>query len=316
MVQHGARPFTPVFVGGTGRSGTTVLGGLIGQHHLIRSSMPREVKFITEPFGLLDICVVPERGVSHLPSRAQRVMSRFPRWRRQLLAGAFTEKLRTRWWSRENRKAKASGLHLTLNEDERDELLSQFNEDLTAGAELAAGRNFFAGLVRAQQDDAGEPFWVDTSPPNIPRAPEILELLPDARFIWVVRDGRNTAASVLTERWGADDSEEAIHWWETRLRRCHEGAAGIGKDRLLRIQLEELVGSRREETYERLCEFLGVSDDANMRAFFTNRMNPSRVDPRAWRTRVPDAVAFEASYREAKQRLMGDGLDPFEVPGG
>lgn len=293
-----------------------MLGGLLGQHHLIRSSMPREVKFITEPFGLLDICVVPSRGASHLPSRWDRLKSRVPRWRRQLLAESFSAKLHNRWWWRENRQARASGLHLTLDEDERDTLLATFNEEFTAGAERAAGRNFLAGLVRAQHDDAGEPFWVDTSPPNIPRASEILELLPDARFIWVVRDGRNTAASVLTERWGAEEPEAAIDWWETRLRRCHAGAAGIGQDRLLRIQLEELVGSRRDETYAELCEFLGVTDDARMRAFFAHRMKASRVDPRAWRTRVPDSAAFESAYREAKQRLIVDGLDPFEVPGG
>ena len=46
---------TPVFVGGTGRSGTTVMGDLLGKHPDVRTSTPIEIKFLSNRSGLLDV---------------------------------------------------------------------------------------------------------------------------------------------------------------------------------------------------------------------------------------------------------------------
>jgi hypothetical protein len=46
---------TPVFVGGTGRSGTTVMGDLLGKHRDVRTSTPIEIKFLSNRSGLLDV---------------------------------------------------------------------------------------------------------------------------------------------------------------------------------------------------------------------------------------------------------------------
>lgn len=45
----------PVFVGGTGRSGTTVMGDLLGKHPDVRTSTPIEIKFLANRSGLLDV---------------------------------------------------------------------------------------------------------------------------------------------------------------------------------------------------------------------------------------------------------------------
>lgn len=300
-------------VGGTGRSGTTVLGGMLGQHPQVFTSLPREVKFITESFGLVEVCVEPERALALLPARRERLMSRIPRWRRALLAREFTERMRTRWWERQNRKARSSGLHLCLTEDQREQLIAGFTRDFRGGRELLAGRNLFYEFIRAQRGNAGAAYWVDTSPPNIAQAPAIARLLPGAKFIWVVRDGKCTAASALAERWGPTTPEAAIEWWETRLRKSSAGAGAIAPDQLLVIALEDLVVREREGTYQRLLEFLGIEDNPQMRAFFEQRMPAGRVRDDAWRERVPDPAAFEELYARARDRLAAAGIDAFET---
>ena len=46
---------TPIMAGGTGRSGTTVIAGLLHRHAHVRASWPREVKFVNKEGGLLDL---------------------------------------------------------------------------------------------------------------------------------------------------------------------------------------------------------------------------------------------------------------------
>lgn len=295
---------TPIMAGGTGRSGTTVIAGLLHRHPQVRASWPREVKFVNKEGGLLDLVLGPEgakrRRLGRAPSASDRLKT-------------FDEGMRGPWWLRTNRLGRASGLHLSIDEADRDRLLAELGDDLDADP-LRAGRVFLAGMARAQRGDAGEPWWIDTSPPNIANAQRIHRFWPEARFIWMVRDGRSTAASVIAERWGPDDPLEAITWWEKRVRRAHAGLVGVPSDFVLVQSLEDLVVLDREASYARVLEFLDLPDDPTMRDFFTEQMPAERVGLEKWRSRVPDAEAFEQAFREAEARLAADGIDAYTRP--
>lgn len=304
--------FTPVLAGGTGRSGTTVIAGLLGKHADVRASRPREVKIITEPVGLLDLCLEPsDRAPAHIRRRT-RLLAALPRSHRWRLA-AFTRQLRGRWWLRSNRKGRESGLHLTVSETDRERLIAELARDLPEDP-VSAGRDFLTGIVRAQADDSGESLWVDTSPPNIAEADRIHQLLPEAKFIRMVRDGRSTAASVMAERWGPDDGPGAMAWWERQMRAAHAGLAGTPEGSVLTVSLEDLVVLDRENTYARVLEFLDLDDDPRMRRFFDRRMPADRVGLDSWRRRVDDPGAFEADYLAAADRLAADGIEVFARP--
>lgn len=301
--------FTPVMAGGTGRSGTTVIAGLLGKHADVRASRPREVKIVTEPVGLLDLCLEPS---SHAPAhirRRMRFLAALP-WSRRWRLAAFAKQMRGRWWLRSNRKGRDSGLHLTVAEADRERLIAELAAELPEDP-VSAGRDFLAGIVRAQSDDEGEALWVDTSPPNIAEADRIHRLLPEAKFIRMVRDGRSTAASVMAERWGPDDPEGAVAWWERQMRAAEAGLADTPADAVLTVSLEDLVVLDRDATYERVLDFLELDDDPRMRRFFDNRMPADRVGLDSWRARVPDAEQFEAVYDAAAARLEADGIEVF-----
>lgn len=295
---------TPIMAGGTGRSGTTVIAGLLHRHPEVRASWPREVKFVNKDAGLLDLVLGPQ-GRKRLRRGVGSPRARF---------AAFSEGLRGPWWLRTNRLGRASGLHLSMEESERDRLLSELDSGIDADP-VAAGRAFLTGMIRAQRGDAGEPWWIDTSPPNIANARRIHAFWPEARFIWMVRDGRSTAASVMAERWGPDEPLEAITWWEQRMRRAHEGLQGVPPHAVLVLSLEDLVVLDREASYRRVLDFLGLEDDPAMRAFFEEQMPAERVGLDKWRTRVPDPAAFESAYRTAEASLLADGIEVFARSG-
>jgi len=89
----------------------------------------------------------------------------------------------------------------------------------------------------------------------------ILHLWPDARFIHLVRDGRDVAFSRIGMGWVGNAWEGAHEWVEVE-EQVRELAAGVGPERIMRVTFESLV-SEPEKTLGTICGFLGLEyDDA------------------------------------------------------
>jgi len=102
-------------------------------------------------------------------------------------------------------------------------------------------------------------FWIDHTPENVRYGATLSRFFPFARFIHIVRDGRAVANSVLQLPWGPITAAEAAAWWTQRV--------GFGlalenhlKEKAIRIRYEDLV-TDPEEVFNRLCDFLEISDD-------------------------------------------------------
>lgn len=293
-----------LFSGGSGRSGTTVLAKLLRTHPRVRASKPLEVRCVTDAVGLLDLCLGPRED-------AGWKVKALAQWQ-PLLLREFRKRMRTRWWSRVNRLGKDSGLHRGITEEQREELLSTFERELSADP-ISAAQSFLTRLARAQ-GLVDERYWIDTSPPNIANADRIHALIPEARFVHMVRDGRDTIASVLAETWGPKDVYEAAHWWANRMAAAQRALAGVPEDQVLTLSLEELVVTDRVGQYERLLSFLELPDRPRMRRYFAERMPAERVRPGAWSERVGDPAALEQAYEEAATELVDRGIPVYEHP--
>lgn len=296
--------FTPVFSGGTGRSGTTVLAKLLRCHPQVRASRPLEIRCVTDSLGVLDLCV----GVR--PDAA---------WRVRLVARSyraseweFQRRMRGRWWERENRLGNSSGLYRGLTETQREEMLAHFGDRWRREPQQAA-RELLDSMVLGQ-GLVDERLWIDTSPPNIANADRIHALWPEAHFVHMVRDGRDTIASVLDEKWGPSDVESAALWWEHRMRAAHVALSKVPEASVLTLSLESLVVDDRDGGYERLLEFFELPNRPRMRRYFTEQMPADRVRVGAWRDRVADPRALERSYQAAASRLTADGIPTYEHP--
>jgi hypothetical protein len=89
------------------------------------------------------------------------------------------------------------------------------------------------------------------------------QIWPEARFVHIVRDGRDVAASHLrtVPDWGYSTIQETAYQWRSLLERARMRAP---RDRYLEVRYEELVSDPRA-VCERMCTFLNVPyDDAMM----------------------------------------------------
>ena len=128
------------------------------------------------------------------------------------------------------------------------------------GDGAGAGRAFFTAYAERQ----GKPRWGDKTPAYMLSVQRIGRTLPEARFIHLIRDGRDVALSqsarALNEQ--PPPSEQAARWVK-RIRKSREQAATLKGPRYVEARYEELVRDP-EATLRRICAFVELPWDAAM----------------------------------------------------
>ncbi|MCB0876699.1 MAG: sulfotransferase [Solirubrobacterales bacterium] len=280
-----------VFVGGTGRSGTHALAQLLGRHSRL-ADVPIEARFHCNKRGMPDL----------LEGR--------------ITLQGYIAKLRGFWWHRVRVDGQPRGLYNLMREFEFEAALERF-EAAYADDPVAGCRRLFCDLLGPVARRAGKPGLVEMSSHNLRASQTLLRLFPEARFIHALRDGRDSAASVAGKTWGPRRVGAGIDWWADRLRAIEAGVRGsedgapfsIPADRLRVVLLDDLVGHRREQTYEDLLEFLGLADEAPMRSFFDGEMTPAKAHLGRWRSELapPTRLLVQRRYERAVTALAREG---------
>jgi hypothetical protein len=194
----------------------------------------------------------------------------------------------------------------------------------------------FAGFVTALFDlygaRHGKRLVGDKTATYVRHLPTLHRLWPRAKFVHIIRDGRDVCLSVLD--WGKGATRfstferepflTAATWWEWHVRLGLEGGRPLGAELYHEVRYESLVVEPEREC-ARLCEFLGVRYDGAMLRFHEGRLqDDSRLDAkRAWRPvtaglrswssqmRNEDAIRFEAAASGLLDELGYERASPF-----
>jgi len=103
--------------------------------------------------------------------------------------------------------------------------------------------------------------WGDKTPGYVKSMREIQGYLPEARFVHLIRDGRDVALSVLRQSWGPQSIEAAAEKWRSRVNRGRSQAPYLGF--YLEVRFEDLVLDTEREL-RRICEFIEIDFDERM----------------------------------------------------
>ena len=121
------------------------------------------------------------------------------------------------------------------------------------------------------------------------------EIFPGAKFVHLIRDGRDVATSAVAWRrserlaeefstWSEDPISTAALWWEWHVRRAREAGMPLGRGLYHEVFYENLVADPVGES-ERLCDFLGIPYENAMVRFHEGREkdDPTLDAKSAWR---------------------------------
>ncbi len=166
----------PLFVLGSGRSGTTITASLLNR--LPRIHVAKETGFIGQNIDLL-------RDIQNLKSRSRLI------------------EVVNSWLSIEQWETRASS-----------EGFEKFCDQFDVGGPVAF-LHYVWQLESSLPWDQLE-YIGDNTPLYVTSIPAILDLFPNAKFIHVVRDPRDVVCSVTRMRFGADDLvSAALEWHQT-----------------------------------------------------------------------------------------------------
>jgi ketosteroid isomerase-like protein len=141
----------------------------------------------------------------------------------------------------------------------------------------------------------------------------IAEIYPDARFVHIVRDGRDVARSIAVQSWGPDSIEEAAQEWREAIMASR--AAAISDDRYREVRYEDMLSDPSRVAAE-LYRFLGLSADDEIVGLAVSEARisanlgtePSAVGTEKWRR------ALSQADLETFDRVAGDVLAELSYP--
>jgi hypothetical protein len=134
-------------------------------------------------------------------------------------------------------------------------------DDFNAGDALRA---FYAIYAERQ----GKPRWGEKTPAYVRNMRKIEKALPEARFIHVIRDGRDVALSRWKRTLGDGEKAPAgqvAEGWQRRIRRAQK--QGRRLEHYLELRYEDLV-TDTEPNLRRIAEFLELEWDPVMLTFY------------------------------------------------
>ncbi len=182
--------------------------------------------------------------------------------------------------------------------------------------------DFVSGIFDAYADDHGKPLAGDKTPDYVRKLEVLHQLWPKAKFVHLIRDGRDVALSAfnwkrkaaklrsLFPTWNEHPLATAAAWWKWHVAPARERGRLLGPSTYYELLYEELVAQPEKEC-ARLCEFLGLPFDPAMLRFHVGR---TRIEPQldaknSWRPITP-------GLRNWRQEMSLEDVELFEAVAG
>ena len=209
----------PIFIVGCERSGTTLLRFMLVQSPVLH--IPGESWFLAQ---LRD---------------------------QQEVYGDFTQPYQRWFFIRDLQTNKATSQTFSFS------IFKLTLEEAEAALAEAAPTNYSgaaSALFRACARKMGKQRWGDKTPRHVLHISWFAEAFPNAKFVHVIRDGRDVAISLLKVGW-VSSFLQAAHHWQERVGAGVTAGSALGKDQYYELHYEQLL-MNPEKTLKNLCNWL------------------------------------------------------------
>jgi hypothetical protein len=171
----------------------------------------------------------------------------------------------------------------------------------------------------AYADQYGKTRWGDKTPMYVMAIPMLASIFPTARFIHIIRDGRDVALSYLSRGMFPKTIWQASWRWNQAVSAGLKAGRTLGPERYIEVRYEDLVTDART-LLGRICSFADLPFDEAMLDYYEDVEDRLQVAPsfrrfqqavtkppvtglRDWRTQM-DAAHIRA-FEEVNRQVLG-----------
>lgn len=156
-----------------------------------------------------------------------------------------------------NLRKLARTIHTTFREFEylhKVENLSTSEDEILERALTPTYTGVLYAVFQLIADKRGKSQLGCEYPIGVKNMPLLLELMPTARFVHIIRDGRGVANALLKLKWGANNVYGGARWWQRNIVIARRDGNNM-PERYFELRVEDLV-TDTEKTAKELLTFI------------------------------------------------------------
>ncbi|MRG84777.1 sulfotransferase family protein [Salinibacillus xinjiangensis] len=189
--------FPPIFIGGSGRSGTTLLVDMLGLHKDL--SPIYETDFVSYIIDLF------------YRSSKEKFYENKLKYRKYV--EQWSELLPQRPHNKQTYERYVHGPHyINFSKQEMRDVTDKFLSELTLANIDKSVITYLNELFSLHSKNDNKLCWVNKTPAYVNYSEQLLKWFPNMKFIHIIRDGRDVALSVR-DRIGPKDFSVLADWW-------------------------------------------------------------------------------------------------------
>jgi len=296
-----ANIFKPVFIIGTGRCGTTIMGKVLSRHPYVYFA-PKEFHLLVNPDGLLSLkralvddwspfnaTVAIERFnqmiinfsrhfghyTSSLTYRQILGKKNWDTKTKKFLDKLISFKYKGSWGGNSNIIGKSLIHFFGLRKLNPFLGKIYYHGPLSKERFFQITREFIIRLFSNRMKKLNKKIWVDHSPQICMHADFVIDMFPEAKFLYLYRDPRDVICSYRTRDWAPDKIIEAATIVRDILLRWEKVKQSISKESYVEIRFEDLI-LNTSRVLEQICSWLGIQLTEEMKKIDLSRNNIGR----------------------------------------
>lgn len=132
---------------------------------------------------------------------------------------------------------------------------------------------------------SAKPRWGDKTPGYVTELSRLHRLFPAAKFVHIVRDGRDVCLSLRQTGWRGDTTWSIARYWSEHVGIGFEQGRALPSHLYLEMSYGDLVRNT-EQTLRRVCDFLGEDFEPGMLRFYENAEQETPARARKMHTKT------------------------------
>lgn len=163
------------------------------------------------------------------------------------------------------------GINAIINDINQHERIKLWRVDLDTDwilSQIKPGQygSVVAAFHQAYAITQNKKYWGNIDIANIDNMDKINAWFPNARYVHIIRDGRDVAISHQTYPYGAGNIAECADAWQQCVGTNLMIGKILGPERYLSFKYENLI-LKPQETLQEICNFIGVRFDEKMLSY-------------------------------------------------